>query len=467
MNLELKDISLSFSHKAVLDCLNLQFSQGQIHGLLGENGAGKSTTANIICGELKPQKGQLLLDGKEVIFNSPKEAIEHGICYVHQRPMLSESLTVKENLLLGVHKPDMNKIQQEADIWLKDINLKTSVKKLGQDSRFFVSLCGAFLRNPKILILDEPTALLNEAQREFLFTNLQKLAENELNVIVITHSIKEAKNYCNTISFLENGHLKEDFSLEEFSIKVETSVKEKESDKSINTQEIKQLEFRNITVKPSKSPAINNINFSVKQGQILLIQGLAEDGLSTIENLLTGMSTEKKEGTIILRQGAEKLLHSINLKHEPFNTRILRNKMKISTGIVPTDKKFRGSNPDLTIEQILTAGNKDQKNTFSYAKKLISLSNINITPAEKAKNLSGGMLQRLIYNREIISSPELLILCQPLQGLDSSAASQISSSIRKTASKGSMVIVLSSRDFPEEYCDKIYNLKNGKLQEAQ
>ena len=372
MTLELRDISLKFSHKVVLQNLNVRFEEAQLHALLGENGAGKSTAANIICGELKPDSGQILIDGKPVVFHTPREAINRGICYVHQRPMLADSITVKENLLLGLNKEQKKRLETVAQKWLSGIELNSLTKKYGADTRFFIALTSALIKQPSILILDEPSALLDENQEKFLFENLRELAASCMNIIIITHNYDEAKKYCDTVDYLEDGVL----------------VLKKELDQ----------------VRPFAS-----------NGKIKLITGLAQNKLDEMEKKL-----------------------------------ILENRTR-DVGIIPTDRKYTGSNPNLTIEQMLTAALDIPENQKpDVARKMIEASGVNIQPNEKCSCLSGGMLQRLMIEREFYNNPKSLILCNPLQGLDVKTCRKTCERIQKAAQEGADVLVLSYGAFPPE-----------------
>ena len=170
--LEIKNINVSFYSKDVLKNVSLAFEEGKIHALFGENGAGKSTLASVLCGDLIPSSGEIFIDNKKVIFNMPKDAIKHGICCVHQRPLLADSISIKENILLGAPKLLDSKIQNILHNFLPQKKLSTLVKNLTGAERFFVSLTGTILKNPKYLILDEPTILLNKEQRNLLFSEL-------------------------------------------------------------------------------------------------------------------------------------------------------------------------------------------------------------------------------------------------------------------------------------------------------
>ena len=497
MNLELQNIYVHFSHKSVLNGVNILFEEGQIHGLLGENGAGKSTTANIISGELTDYTGSLLLDGKETVLANSKAAIKNGICYVHQTPMLAKEISIKENLVLGLKKLDKEKILKLADQWLKDIPLSTLVKNVGSDTRFFVALTGALLKEPKFLILDEPSALLDDTQRDFLFSKMQQLAKEGMNILLITHNLQEATKYCDTISVLEDGKIVES---QQYLNKLEMinkseleaaqnkgSVKAGKSDDD-KTQASLSLELKNVTSRPSDKPALFDINFYVRQKEIVLIQGLPEDGTSTLEDLLTGFQPHHTEGEIVFSDGAD-VIYSCNLKTRKFTTKtlrhsiILKNGKSLKTGIIPTNRKSRGAAAEISISDMILTGHEKAAATKdkiigqkradtrtqekSTVQSIIETAKINITPTEKVRNLSGGMLQRLILNRELYETPDLLILCHPLQGLDFHSSNETCDIIEKAAENGAMVLVISSNGYLRKIATRTYRLTGGHLELEQ
>ncbi|MBO4533117.1 MAG: ATP-binding cassette domain-containing protein [Treponema sp.] len=429
MTLELRDICLKYSHKTVLQNLNLNWAEGQLHALLGENGAGKSTAANIICGELKQDSGQLILDGKCVSFATPKAAIEHGICYVHQTPMLADSISVKENLLLGIKKEYQKNIIPVTQKWLNGIDPRLPAKELTGGLRFFAALCSALIKNPKLLILDEPSALLDDEQRTFLFEGLRELALGGMNIIIITHNYDEAEAWCDTIDFLEDGRLIEKKRLASLTAGLKNKPHKALMQSNLAGVE-NTLVFNNLNAQPQNGVPVYNISFSVEKGKITLIQGLAQDGLSTLEELVTK-----------------------------------RKKLPMRAGIIPTDRKYTASNPNLTVEQMLTAAlDIAQNQRSSAALKMIKNAGVNITPYEKCKNLSGGMLQKLLIERELYNSPELLVLCNPLQGLDPDTCAKACERIKQEALNGAYVLILSFGAFPPQFSDFHYELRNGKLE---
>lgn len=451
MNLELQNINLKYSHKTVLNNMNLHLNQGQIHAILGENGAGKTTTANIICGELQPDSGKILLDDKEIVFKNSKAAIANGICYVHQHPVLAPSITILENLKLGLTKDQINKIPEVTSKWLKNINLKELVANTSSDTRFFIALCCALLHSPGILLLDEPCALLNEDQEHLLFDELRSFADEGMNIIVITHNYSDAKNYCDTISFFKDGKVTENYSLEQKTVQKEEYIKQNNDSQS-------KITISDLSIDHTNHLKLENINFSVYKGKITLITGLAEDGMDTLEKVLTGtVHYSRTKGSITLFNGK-----TIDLSKSSFDTYYLRNKTGISVGIIPTDKRNTASAPELTINQLVQS-NKNIYLTKTQTAEIIEKSGIIITDKEKTKNLSGGMLQKLLVEKEFSNNPDFLILCNPLQGLDVQSEEILCNRIQKAAEQGAHILILSYGAFPQQLADFSYKLTNGRL----
>ncbi|MCR4626554.1 MAG: ATP-binding cassette domain-containing protein [Treponema sp.] len=482
MLLTLENISQIFSTKVALDNINLTFESNKIYAVLGENGAGKSTLASILCGDRQPYSGNILLDGKKSILKSPADALAKGIVLVHQRPLLAESISVKENIFLGSEntKVSYRFLNAHLEMYRKrgaaGLNLNAKVKDIGSDFRFYTALLSALCKEPEILILDEPSVFLNTIQRKKLYENLKEFVKNGKTAIVITHSIDEAKNYADKVIYLKKGQL---IATDEKAIGIAESAfnsgynqesvpdSEKKSDTKTKT-EIKQqsfISFSNVTLKPVNRPALFNISFSAEAGQITLIQGVEESGLETLENLVTGMEENFAQGTVTLSCSKDifsQTSFTLDLTKKHLTTDLLRGKNKKITGIIPSNRVFRASNPLLKVEQILCVY-YEGKDTEKYSREIIKNAGVNITPEDYASSLSGGMLQRLILERELTQNPQFLILCEPLQGLDSAASSSLCKRIAKLAEEGKTIIVLSTADFPKSICNKVYKLSGGEL----
>lgn len=458
MKLSLKNINLSFSHKIVLKDLSVELQGGQVYALLGNNGAGKSTLANIICGELNPNEGTVLLDDKKIKLDSPKTARKYGIYYVHQTPMVSDYLTIEENLKIGLSKNEIKEIESYLKKWLPNVKKSAGMKNTPADVRFFTALINSLLHNPDILILDEPSALLDSTQRDFLFKNIQNLAQEGKIILVISHNFEEVIQYCDQCLYMKDGKI----SLKEKKELMETGTGlQKDSEGKMGTgleESSLKLTFEKISGSATDVIPVKNGSFECIGGRVSIIKGSNEDGLLTLERILTKGDLSRISGKIHIQipSGTK----TIDLSKTPINPGILRTKLGIKVAYIPTDRKYTGSDPELTVEEILTEGEKKET---EFCKNLIQKARIDIKENEKVKSLSGGMLQRLIIERELNKAPDLLILCHPMQGLAPEICNSIEERIREAAETGTAVLILTSGDFSEKNGDRSHILKAGVI----
>ncbi|MCK9169399.1 MAG: ATP-binding cassette domain-containing protein [Treponema sp.] len=482
MDIALSHVSKRYLHKVVLENLSVAFKGGMIHALLGENGAGKSTTAAILSGGLQYDEGSILINGNVVHFETPRDAVRAGIVCVQQRPLLAGSISVIENILLGSEYSQAGKklkrreILQEAEKyrqkWAPQLDFRARVAGTGGDERFYTSLIAALICRPSVLILDEPSALLDWEQRRALYANIRELACDGMNIIVITHIMQEAELYTDTITVLRKGKAAEQY--DHNSIFTGTNLSpEKETGKDAGSEKggcnktyCSQcgrkcaVSFSGITVRPKKRPAVYDVSFTAECGIITLIKGLQESGLGTLENVVTGMETARAEGTLTIKTPAAHFER--NLKFKKLTPYFLRYKTGLRTAIIPSDRTFRASHPDLSIGQLLCAMHNGMVNK-DYSDSLIKKAGVTIQNEEKASALSGGMLQRLIQVRELDTDPLYIIACEPLQGLDAQSSERTVKQLVSFAEKGCIVLVLSSSDFPDELCGSVYKLTGGTI----
>ena len=360
--LSLKDICVKYSYKTVLNGLLLDFEEGKIYSLLGENGAGKSTLAHVLCGDILPTSGSIYLNQKKLKIRKPKDAIKSGIVCVHQRPLLAPSLSIRDNLRIGINHKMTKKIPDYIQNWLPGRDSSEAVQKLSEEEIFLTSLTGALLKSPCLLILDEPPFL--DTQK------IRQLAKSGLIIIIITHSFKEAIEKTDEVILLKDGSLLE------------------------------------------KTPAAKITEAYIKEK----LFGLTKE-------FTTPDFIEEKEIT------EEEILH--------------KRQEEKKIGYIPSDRSFRASNPELTIFQLCTAyhTNQKQKQLESYAENLLKKAEVNIRLNEKALCLSGGMLQRLILERELAESPEKLYLFNPTHGLDAEATERLYTRLEALAKKGTKIII--------------------------
>lgn len=407
--LQLNNIALKYAYKTVLSDVCINFENGKIYSLLGENGAGKSTLAGIICGDKKADSGTIFVDSVQKKFRFPKDAINSGILCIHQRPILCEEISIKENLLLGAKKFDLKKAEELLSFFLPERKFSTLVKELFLGERFFVSLIGCILKSPKFLILDEPSALLDEEQISKLFDFLQELKKTGVTILIITHFINEALNKTDFIILLRDG------------IVVCNEKSEKMTEKEI----VKYL-YDGI------------IDSRIKYGNDRKLK--SENDNKKVENFLDlqNLLLQNKNVTLI------KAKNSIDFMQKERELSVRKTFDGKSVGIIPSDRTFTGSNPNLSILQICTAlkTGLNKKELLEFCKNLLEKAKVNIKPEEKAISLSGGMLQKIILERELSQSPEKMILCEPWQGLDFLSCKNIFQKLENFCKSGKEIVIL-------------------------
>lgn len=474
-------LCMYFSHKKALDGVSLDFNSGEIHALLGENGAGKSTLAHILSGRLSPTGGSLYIDNKPVYFKTPADAIHYGISMVHQRPALAEKLSIWENILLAQNKPQffskkkaIQNINTFCQKWQIELDAAKPVYESSQQERFYTALTAALIKNPSFLIMDEPSSILNADQYNtfLLLMNSFIDSSDKHGIIYITHNIEEAVKISNKISLIKHGKTvktlnKTDVPLSTEDIiqnlygelpNLEKSVQEKILESLSETYTPKTaLQVRNLITRTHNQTELHSIDISAAYSRITVIKGEKSFGIETFENILTGMYRRKYYGMISI--------NGIDIK--PLTPKTLR---RLKVGIVPSNKYLRGSDPNLTVKELLIpyAGKKEEMlygSLEAFVRDIIQTEEIDITPEERVSNLSGGMLQRLILARELTLQPRILILSNPLHGLDRKTMLKVAENLRLATDSGTAVIVLTS-DQESGYIshDTIYVLTDGYIQ---
>lgn len=373
MNVKLSGIELTYSYKKVLRGVDVEFTEGKIHALLGENGAGKSSLMKILTGFISPTSGHIFLDEKEVFFKKPAQSLEQGIACVYQQPYLSDSLSVKENLRVGVKRRSWKESLQNnpAYKFIEEIPLNSKVCDLSGDKRFFVALAAGLSRKPKVLILDEPTALLDDVQSEKLFSELKILSAKGMNIIVITHKPEDLK-FCDDVTRLVEGVVAE----------------------------------------------------SNDKAELKIVNGQLK-----VESFMKAQVSKEFEA------------ESLNTK----KCYDLRKALGKKVAVIPTDRTYLASDPDLTITQLVCSTFTESCNPKirkAHTEEIIRKAEINIRPEEKVFNLSGGMLQRLILERELYSKPEVIYLEEPFQGLDSVSVLRLSARLEECRKNGCRIVMV-------------------------
>ncbi|MGI6731938.1 MAG: ABC transporter ATP-binding protein [Anaerovoracaceae bacterium] len=472
--IKMVNISKAFGLVQANEDVNLTVYNGEVHALLGENGAGKSTLMNMLSGIYNPDSGSIYIHGKEVHFSSPKDAIELGIGMVHQHFKLVDVLTAKENIVLGPKggiftkgKDLTKKIKEISDQYGLDINPDKKVYNMSVGEKQTLEIIKVLYRGAKILIMDEPTAVLTPQEIKRLFQIIRNMKEQGCAVVIITHKLNEVMEISDSITVLRKGKSIDtvDTATVEVSNLIEMMVGKK-IDLSIekkNTQNKKSiLEVDNITVlDQDKKNALEDVSFTLSTGEILGVAGVAGSGQKELCECIAGLTHAEKgrvffEGENIIGKTPRDII-----------------RLGIRMGFIPEDRLGMGLVGSMDIvHNIILKDYQNQPGVFlkraECAKKATRIVNkLDIqTPGinSPVRKLSGGNIQKVLLGREIDSNPRVLITAYPVRGLDIGASYKIYDLLNEQKEAGVAVLFVGEDlDVLMELCDRIMVLCNGKV----
>jgi len=452
--------------------VHLTVAPGEIHAVLGENGAGKSTLMKIIYGTVKPDEGVVMFNGKPVHIRNPQEARALGIAMVFQHFSLFDTLTVAENVWLGLDKTlsleeVSRSISDKATEYGLDIDPARPVHSLSVGEMQRVEIIRALLTQPQLLILDEPTSVLTPQAVEKLFVVLKKLASEGCSILYISHKLHEIRELCTACTVLRGGQVtgvcdpreESNASLSRLMIGAEPPALEQHEHKpGAAVLQVKGLRLK------SDDPFgtdLDDINLTVCAGEVVGIAGVSGNGQSELLYTLSGEDTRAPAGSITV------LGHDVS-RLGPGRRRGL------GLHFVPEERLGRGAVPTLGLAHNLLLSRRDAIGAGGWLKlgalqaqaaDIISRYKVKAAgPHAAAKSLSGGNLQKFIVGREIEAKPRLLIVSQPTWGVDVGAAAQIRGEILALRDAGCAVLVVSEElDELFEISDRLYVVAKGRL----
>ncbi len=472
LRLELVNISKQYPAVKANDSVNLRVQPGEIHAVLGENGAGKSTMMKMIYGAVRPDEGEIRWNGQAVQIASPAQARALGISMVYQHFSLFDTLTAAENVWLGLDKSltltevtrRMTKVEQEYGL---EVEPQRPVHTLSVGERQRVEIVRALMTDPKCLILDEPTSVLTPQAVERLFVTLRKLADEGTSVLYISHKLDEIRALCTNCTVLRGGkvtgtvdpRLETNAGLSRLMIGAEPPQL-----KHVPTQPgAVVLEVRGLTLPKEDHFGMNlaDIRFDVKAGEIVGIAGVSGNGQQELMAALSGEDARAPTDSI-------RMFGKDIAKHSP------RRRRREGLHFVPEERLGRGAVPSLSLaantlltrtEAVSAAGWIDTHAVTKLAQNLIQRFNVKTGgPQAAAKSLSGGNLQKFLVGREIQANPKLLIVSQPTWGVDVGAAAQIRGELLALRDKGCALLVVSEElDELFEICDRLVVIAQGKV----
>ena len=450
--LEVKNLSKSFVKNKVLDGINLEVKKSSVLGLMGENGAGKSTMMKCLFGIYTKDEGQFMLDGKPVDFKSPKEALENGVAMVHQELNQCLDRSVMDNLYLGRY-PKRFGIIDESKMLKDSVNLFSSLdmnvdphtimRTMSVSQRQMVEIAKAVSYNAKIIVLDEPTSSLTENEVAKLFSIVKNLKKKGVSFIYISHKMDEVFLVCDDVAVLRDGKmiLTKDTKTTEMNELISAMVGrslEKRYPDVDNVPGDYIFEVKSLTTK--YEPVLEDISFTVRKGEIFGLYGLVGAGRSELLEAMFGVRTIAS-GEISY---GGKRLHFADS----------RDAMEHGFALVTEERKFNGMFGKASIEFNTTITNlaSYKSNGILSNRKLYEAANREITQMktkcvsadEIITSLSGGNQQKVIIGKWIERSPEVFLMDEPTRGIDVGAKYEIYQLIIRMAKEGKTIIVVSS-----------------------
>lgn len=468
--LQLLQISKLFPGVKALDNVSLSFRPGEIHALCGENGAGKSTLMNILAGNLQPDVGEIIINGKAEYINKPQDGFKLGISIVYQHLSLVDSLSVAENIFANQQPCNawgiiqFDKLYQKTDLLLQQlhlgrINSRTLVSSLSPAQKQMVEIAKALSKQPSIFILDEPTASLSKNETRILFKILHTLKLQEISIIYISHRLEEIFLVADRISVLKDGKYEGTF--------LKADITKDELIKCMVGRELNTLTATSppqdgilLSVSNLTGNEFNDITFNLHNGEILGLAGLVGAGRTEIARAIFG-ADHIVSGEIHLRNEKIKVMHPAE---------------SISKGLayVPEERKSLGLFPEMTIQDNIIVGKLEHalhRGLYNSAKarqlatELVAKLRV-ATPGiqQKVNNLSGGNQQKVVLAKWLLTKPDVLIVDEPTHGIDVGVKFEIYEILRALAEEGKGIIIISS-DLPEllGICHRIVVIKKGRV----
>ena len=472
--IEMRGITKTFGSVVANNNINLNVKPGEILSLLGENGSGKTTLMNMLSGIYQPDSGSIFMDGKEVSINSPEDSKRLGIGMVHQHFKLVDVFSAADNIWMGKEKAGLTlkidryeKIQQIAAKFSFELDPKKKVYNMSVSEKQTLEIIKVLYYGAKIIILDEPTAVLTVQEIEKLFTVLRRMKEEGHSIIIITHKLNEVMEISDRVAILRKG---------EYITTVNTSETNEQAltewmvghkiDLNIERPEIEAtrplLEVRDLTIRNDEGAvAIDGVNFYIRGGEILGVAGIAGCGQKELCEAIAGLRPIE----------AGQMIHKgDNIVGLPPKAILEKG---ISMSFIPEDRLGMGLAPSLSItDNMILKNYADTKGPLvnrklgrADAEQVIRDLDV-VTPSTETpvRRLSGGNVQKVLLGREIKAGPNVIVTAYPVRGLDINSSYTIYNILNQQKKDGvGILFVGEDMDVMLELCDKIMVLCHGKV----
>lgn len=467
---QLNHITQEFPGVKALDDVSFSIRRGRVHALVGENGAGKSTLIKILAGINTHYKGEIIYNGKSFRVKNPSESQKMGISVVHQELKLAETLTVTENMFLGnlLYKNglvDWKKMKEKAREMLKSLHVELDeeavVDTLSVAQKQIVEICKAMNHNCQVLIMDEPSAVLTDKELDILFDVIQRLIDNGVTILYISHKFDEIFKICQDATVLRDGKHIQTLPVADVTRQsLINMMVGREMGMEYPKQEIELGEVVLKVENLSQKGVFSNVNFTLHKGEILGISGLVGSGRTEVVKALLGI-THITEGKIIY-------------KGEEIINKNLKEAITRGFGLVPESRKEQGLVQMFSVkenicmvsrEKVIEGGVIKNSKVGTYAKEYVDKLNI-ATPGidTEVQYLSGGNQQKVVIAKWLMEDSDIFILDEPTRGIDVGAKAEIYGLMNELINRGKSVIMISS-ELPEiiGMCDNVLVMHERKM----
>lgn len=455
--LEMRGITKRFPGVVANEDVDFDVNYGEVHALLGENGAGKSTLMKILFGLYRADEGEVLLRGEPVAIQSPSEAISARIGMVHQHFMLVPTLTVAENVGLGINSgrrplTDLDAVSKRISEISEQHGLavdpSVEVWRLSVGERQRIEILKALYRDAELLVLDEPTAVLTPQEVEDLFVVLRRMADEGRGLIFISHKLHEVMSLSDRVTVLRNGKvtgatIPSETSREKLAQLMVGRMVRLTPDKPDRTPGEIRLALKDLSVKGDRGTiAVKGVDLEIRTGEILGIAGVSGNGQREIAEAVAGLRAVEAGSSIILDES----------DITEANTKARRDR---GLGYVPEERMQDGAIGEFTVSENLLLVDHDKEEFTSrgllafgairtHATKLVEQFNVKTPSIETmTSSLSGGNVQKVIMARELSASPTVLLACQPTRGVDIGSAEYIHSRLIEQRELGTATLLIS------------------------
>ena len=476
MSIELRGITKRFGALIANDSIDLKVARGEIHAILGENGAGKSTLMNIVYGLVNADSGKIFVEDKEVIINEPADALKYGIGMVHQHFMLIPVFTVAENIALGREQTNggflsldevKNKIKLLADEFKFDIDPDAIIEDLPVGVQQRVEIIKALIYDAKVLILDEPTAVLTPQETDELLSIMRTLKNKGTSIIFITHKLREVQEVADKITIIRLGKVVNTVASNTSQEELASMMVGRQVDLAPNKTEVKPgkiiLDINKLSVSNSLGrKIIDSLSLQVRAGEILAIAGVQGNGQSELARAIVNLE-DHVSGSIKLDQ------------HEILGITV-QDSLREGIAYIPESRELDGlissfsivENLILDVHDISPAAKKGRLNSDyinENASKLVREFDIRAQSRfDPASSLSGGNKQKVVLARELSRAVKLVVASQPTRGLDVGSIEFVYEKLLAERSANRAILLISSElDEVLELADRIAVMYKGEI----